>query len=77
MDKNDMQKKVREEQDFIHAPKYQNSINKYVSKMDAPLENGAIARILLISEEEVDTIYLESVEALKKEMLHGDKEGSD
>ena len=63
-----MEKKVREDEDFIHAPKFNNSLNKFLAKNDSPLENSAISRVLLIPPEEVERVYEESVEALKREM---------
>lgn len=63
-----MQKKIREIEDLIHAPKCQNSLNKFLAKTENPLENSTIARLLLISEEEVEKIHQESIAQLRKEM---------
>jgi hypothetical protein len=68
MEKSELQAKILTEEDFIHSPKYQNSLNKFLAKTDNLLENGAIGRLLLIPADEVERIYQESVEALKKEM---------
>lgn len=68
MEKSEMEKKIKEEEDFIHAPKFGNSLNKFLAKNDNLLENGAIGRLLLISDKEVEAIYQESVIELKKEM---------
>ncbi len=70
VDKNDMEKRIREEEDYIKAPKYGNSLNKFLAKNDNLLEDGAIGRLLLLSKEEVEAIYLESIEILKKEMIN-------
>jgi transcriptional regulator of nitric oxide reductase len=74
VEKIDMQKKILEEDDFIHAPKYQNSLNKLLAKTDKLLENGAIGRLLLLSEKEVEEIYQQSILELKKEMNPDDDE---
>lgn len=68
MEKSDMEKKIREDEDFIHAPKFGNSLSKLLLKTDTLLENGAIGRLLLLSEKEVEALYQESVLELKKEM---------
>jgi len=68
VEKSEIKKKVMEEEDFVHAPKHQNSLRKFITKMENPLENGAIGRLLMLSPEEVEEIYQESVEKLKKEM---------
>jgi hypothetical protein len=69
VEKSDLQKKIREDEDFIKSPKFNNSINKYLAKNDKPLENGTIGKMLLISEEEVEEIYKESIAKLRKEMV--------
>jgi hypothetical protein len=68
VDRNEMIKKIMELEDFIHSPKHQNSLNKLLAKTENPLENTAIARILLLSEEQVVILFEESVEKLRKEM---------
>ena len=67
MEKTEIERILLEE-DFIHAPKFGNSLQKYLVKMDKPCENGAIGRLLLIPEEEVQRLYEQSVAELKKEM---------
>lgn len=64
-----MLRKILEEEDFIHAPKHQNSLQKFLAKTDNLLENGAIGRLLLIPEDEVERIYQESIVELQKEMV--------
>jgi hypothetical protein len=74
MEKNEMLKKIKEDPDFIHAPKFNNSLQKVLAKIDNPLENGAVGRFLLITSEEVDEIYQDSVKELRKEILDGETE---
>lgn len=75
MEKSDMQKKIMEIEDFVHAPKFGNSLNKVLAKSDNVLENNTIGRLLMISAEEVERIYQESVLELKKELNpDGDKD---
>ena len=74
MDKDDRQKKVFEEEDYIHSPKFGNSLNKYIQKNDEKidqqkLDDLTIAKLLLISEEDVPRLYQEAVEMLKEGML--------
>lgn len=68
MEKNDIENKIKNDPDFIRAPKFENSLQKLLVKMDNPLENNAIGRLLLLSPEEVEEIYQESIEKLKKEI---------
>lgn len=74
VEKNEMEKKVREEEDFVHAPKFGNSLNKFLAKNDNLLENTTIGRLLLLSDKEVEAIYQESIVELKKEMNPDDNE---
>lgn len=73
MEKSDMQKKIQEDEDFVHAPKYGNSLKKFLAKTENPLENNAIGRLLLLPAEEVERIYQESILELRKEMVPDDE----
>ncbi len=68
--------KIMEEDDFIKAPKYGNSLNKYLAKNDRILENKAISRLLLISEQEVERLYQEAIVELRKAMVDDDGDSS-
>jgi hypothetical protein len=68
MEKSEMEKKIHNEEDFVHAPKFGNSLNKVLAKTDNVLENNAIGRLLLLSADEVEKIYQESIVELKKEL---------
>lgn len=72
MEKDEMLRKIKEDPDFIHAPKFGNSLQKFLAKNDNLLENGAVGRLLLISQEEVERIYQESIVELRKEMIEDD-----
>jgi len=69
VERSEMEKKVIEEEDFIHSPKFGNSLRKFLLKMDNPPENKTIGRLLLLSEEEVEKLYQESIVLLRKKML--------
>lgn len=74
MNKSELEKKIKEESDFIHSPKYQNSLAVFFTKNDRPLENGAIGRLLMISSKEVEAIYQESVLELRRQAGNKDRE---
>jgi predicted polyphosphate/ATP-dependent NAD kinase len=69
VEKSEMEKKIKEDPDFIHSPKHQNSLQKFLAKNDRILEDGAVGRLLLIPESEVERIYQESIVELRKEMV--------
>ena len=60
---------IRKDEDYIHSPKHRNSLNNYIANTDKIPHNAAIARLLLITPEEVERIYQESVEALRTAMV--------
>lgn len=68
MDKDDIQKRIQEDEDYIKCPKFSNSLSKFVSKNPEGAEDAAIARFLMMSEEEVNKIYLEAVGIIRKQM---------
>lgn len=75
MAKEDLKKRVLEETDFIKSKKYGNSLNKYLANNDGVLTDSVVARLLMLSEEEVEEIYKECVCLLQKDMVDSnDKE---
>lgn len=73
MEKSEIEQRVKEDPDFIKAPKYGNSLNKFLAKNDKTLENGAIGKLLQISAEQVESLYQESVVELRKGMIDGEE----
>lgn len=71
-DKDEIKKRVLEEEDYIRSPKFSNSLSKFLAKNNEGVEDSVIARLLSMSEEEVDKVYQEAIQALRKEMLNED-----
>lgn len=63
-----MLKKIIEDEDYVRCPKFSNSLNKFTQKNSEGVENSIIARLLMMSEEEVEKTYLEAVAMLKEAM---------
>lgn len=72
MDKSELQKRVLEEDDYVRAPKFSNSLHKFLARNSDGVENATIARLLMISEEEVEKIHQEAIEMLREEMVDED-----
>lgn len=68
MDKNELKKRILEEEDYIRCPKFNNSLNKFLAKNGDGVENKVIARLLMITEDEVEKLYIECVKDLREEM---------
>jgi hypothetical protein len=69
IDKEEIRRKIQEEEDFIYCPKLGYSLSRYLMSNSDGVEISTIARLLLITEEEVQKIYLEAIELLKKDMF--------
>lgn len=71
-DKSELQQKVLEEEDYVRAPKFSNSLTKFLARNSDGVENATIARLLMIPEEQVEKIHQEAVEMLREEMVDED-----
>ena len=58
-------RKILEEDDFIDHPKFKNSINKLIEKYPEGVSNEVIAKVLNISEEEVEETYNSAIQKLR------------
>jgi hypothetical protein len=54
---NKIQNRINNEEDFVHCPKMNNSIIKIVDKYPDGVEDSYIAKVLLMTEQEVVKIY--------------------
>jgi len=67
--KEDLQKRVLEEEDYVRAPKFSNSLSKFLARNSDGVENATIARLLMIPEEKVEEIFQEAVLMLREDMV--------
>jgi hypothetical protein len=74
MDRDDILKRVTDEEDYIRCPKFSNSLTKFLAKNSEGVENSVIARLLMIPEDKVEEIYDEAVQKLRREMADQDDE---
>jgi hypothetical protein len=72
MEKNEILKKILEDEDYIRCPKFSNSLSKFTEKNDNGVENATIARLLMMTEEEVERVYQETVRWLREDMENED-----
>jgi len=69
MEKSESAIKIMNIEDFIHSPKHGNSLQKFLLKNDRILEDAAIGKLLLITAEEVEKIYQNSIMEIRKGMI--------
>jgi hypothetical protein len=72
MDRDELQKRVLEEEDYVRAPKFSNSLSKFLARNSDGVENATIARLLMITEEEVEKIHEEAIQLLREDMVDED-----
>lgn len=70
MDKDSMHKKILEDLDYIRCPKCGNSLDKFKAKHSEVVPDNTIARLLMMSEEEVEKLYLEAIKMIRKDMAN-------
>jgi len=68
VEKSEMLKRILDDEDYIRCPKFSNSLNKFTQKNSEGVENTTIARLLMMTEEEVEAKYQEAVARLREEM---------
>lgn len=68
MDRDEFKKRILEESDYIKCPKCSNSIEKFLAKNIKEPDNRTIARLLMMTEEEVEKYYQEAIKMLQEGM---------
>ena len=68
MDKEDIQKKISEDPDYVRSPKFNNSLAKFKLKYSNGVNDKIIARLLMTNEEHVKRLHDEAVAMLGKWM---------
>jgi hypothetical protein len=58
-------KRIREDEDFIAHTKSKNSLSKFLERHPDGVDNATIAKVLLISEEEVEALYESAIAKIR------------
>ncbi len=61
-----IKQRILTEEDFIHFGRGKNSISFVITKYPDGVEAPVIAKMLMLSEKEVDSIYQSALQKLKK-----------
>lgn len=67
-DKTEIKKRIQTDVDYVRCPKFNNSIVKFLQKNPDGVEDNTIARLLMIPEDQVETVYQEAVLKLRESM---------
>ena len=65
METEDMGTKIKQDPDYIKSPKYGNSLTKFLAKVEKIPDTKAIARLLMITPQDVDEQYDQAVSTLR------------
>jgi uncharacterized membrane protein YheB (UPF0754 family) len=58
-------RKLEEDEDFIDYPKFKNSLTKLIEKYPEGVDQETIAKVLMMSEEEVEETYASAIKKLQ------------
>jgi hypothetical protein len=67
-DKNKLKKKIESDPDFIYCPRLGNSLKIFLEKYPEGVDDSKIAKILLVEEEDVETIFQSAIVKIRKSM---------
>ena len=74
MEKNEISRKIVEDEDYIRCPKCNNSVNKFLLRTPDGAEDSIIARFLMMSEERVKELYEEAIVFFRERMGDNDED---
>ena len=63
--KEDIKNFIHTKEDFIHCPRLGNSLEKLIEKNPDGVGDDRIAKVLLITEEEVKSIFATAIQKLR------------
>ena len=64
----DIRNRLESEEDFINHPKFENSIRKFLIRHPDGVDNAAIARVLMTTEEDVEALFESALAKLREAM---------
>lgn len=60
--------KIKQEEDFIDCPKFKNSVKKLIEKYPDGVDDETISKVLLMSEEEIQAVYIKTIQKIKNKI---------
>jgi len=67
-DKEAIKQRILKEEDFIYCPRLGNSIEKLIEINPDGVDDERISKVLLIPEDDVETIYAKALKKIKKQL---------
>lgn len=69
MENNDIINKILNDEDYIRSPKFADSLSAFLNKNPDGVENPMIAKLLMMSEDEVEKTFQEAISMLREKMV--------
>jgi len=66
--KKEVKDKIHEDEDFIYCPRLGNSLAKLIEKNPEGVDDERIAKVLLMEEDEVKTLFASAIVKLRKSL---------
>jgi len=63
--KKELKERILEDEDFIYCPRLGNSLEKLIEKNPEGVDDERIAKVLLMEEKEVLSIFAQAIEKIK------------
>jgi len=63
--KKELKERILEDEDFIYCPRLGNSLEKLIEKNPEGIDDERIAKVLLMEEKEVISIFAQAIEKIK------------
>jgi len=67
-DKEKLKKKIKNDEDFIYCPRLNNSMKSFLITHPDGVKDDRIAKVLLVDEEEVKSIFAGAIEKLRNKL---------
>lgn len=66
--KKELRDKILKDEDFIYCPRLGNSLTKLIEKNPEGVDDERIAKVLLMEEEEVQSLFASAIVKLRKSL---------
>lgn len=67
-DKDNLKKKILDDEDFIYCPRLANSLERLMEKHPNGLEDERICKVLLMTQEELDETFQSAILKLRESL---------
>jgi len=70
----ELKKRIKDDPDYIYNPKMGNSLTKMITRYPDGIEDKKIAKVLLMSVEDINKIYAKIIKGIREKLNLGEGE---